>query len=163
MDRAVVYPEEKTSESEFELVDRYRFLMNVPFEFIPRPFIESLRDRSFSYEEFLELAPVMNRLENYWNIILMDHKEQMVKLIAWGCYDPLEKLMMIMRISAHPGVMKSGMIRHQFGLKLFNTIKAFGNSLGMKRLIWISEQADAWVRKLDGEAFIANAKVIEAY
>ena len=160
----MVYTEEAISGVSNELGYRYRIELNVPFELIPRAFIDALPEKEFTYEEFLAKASLMNELDMYWNMCVLDLERELAVLVVWGTIDPLEKIMHITRLAAHPDLMRErGMMRHDVGIKLLEAIKLFGQYLGMEHIIWISRQYKAWLRKLEGEVYLSDARVMEFY
>ena len=154
MDRAVVYSEEEKQDSKIEL------MFNIPFELVERPYIEQMKDRTYSYEDYLQQSKAMNNLPNIWNIAAIERESGILMMFVWGYVDMLEKIMHITRVTAHP---------RTFGMRninawMFDIIKEFGQRLGMERIIFITQHYRAWLKKLNGEAYLnKDARIMEFY
>lgn len=154
MDRALVHSEKEKQDLDIELV------FNIPFAVVAKPYIEQLRSRDFDYDEYLKYASTMDKLPNVWNIAAVDKSDGKLLMFIWGNFDMLEKIMQVVRITAHPST---------FGIRnlnawMFDVVKRFGQQMGMYRIIFITDKYRAWLKKLDGEVYInENARILEFY
>ena len=141
MDRTLVC----TQNEEYQLDQQLSALFNIPFEAIPRGFIEQLKPRSFTYEEFLQRAPVMNSLNRvYWNIVIIDQNDAILA-VMWGTMNLLESCLIITRLSVHPSVQQaSGRFMHYY----YQLVKDFAKSQGLSFIYFFTSKSGSFLRKL---------------
>lgn len=154
MDRAMVHP----ATAERCDTDELRYVYNLPFELVPEGFVQQLHPRTFSYEEYLEMCPVMNSLRTYWNLVWIDSEGRGVA-VMWGTYDLLEKTMHIVRVSVHPQLFTyKGKFLHQ----LYTTVLKVADENHMQRIYFISDKWRGLTKKLMSKTFkVLDAKVVE--
>lgn len=155
MDRTLVC----TQNEEYQLDQQLSAMVNVPFEAIPRGFIEQLKPRPFTYEEFLAIAPVMNSLtRTYWNILIIDQNDAILA-VMWGTIDLLEKTLHIVRISLHPSVQQaSGKFMHYY----YKLVKDFAAAQRLDKIIFVTNRWKLFTKKLlPGTLVVTEAKVME--
>lgn len=134
-----------------------KWLYNIPFETIPQVFIEQLEERFYTYEEYLKQCPLLNELPDYWNLALMDNKDR-VAVFVWGNFDPLEKSMQVVRITMLPEMFK---VNGNFLQEVAERVKKFAQEMGFKRVYWITDRWEVFLRKLPNTAKLVEARVLE--
>lgn len=149
MDRALVYSQGEIEELNNEL----RWVHNIPFSSVPRELVEQLKERPYSYEEYLERC---NSLSNYWNFALVKGSDVLV--FCWGFFDPLERLMHVVRLSIRPQLFR---IDGKFLHFINNKLKEVGKSMGARKIYWITDKWKVFLRKLPNELTTANARIVE--
>lgn len=156
MNKQLLHSEEEVKKLDLSLGVWY---YNIPFEAVPKGFIEQLSEHPYTHEEYLEQCPLLNELPNYWNLALMDDESQIIAFV-WGNFDPLEKSMQVIRITILPRMFR---IDGDFLYKVVKIIKQFAQEMKLERVYWITNKWKALLRKLPGVVFVSNTAVMEVY
>lgn len=129
---------------------------NVPFEKVSRELIEQLSERSYTYEEYLHVCPLMNQLDNYWNLALMDGDE--IVAFFWGILDPLERNIHMVR-----GTINQRYFSYKGKVvdKAISLIKEWANQLNFKRVYFITTRWKVFEKKFGDKVEVLNTKVVE--
>jgi hypothetical protein len=123
------------------------WLDNIDFKLVPEPFINQLRERSFSYEEYQLWADILNRESLIWNSALVD-KEGYLKCFMYGNRNPLERKLWILRISVDPKLFTfKGVILSSVLDKLYS----FQKKYKVERIYWETKEWKAYLRKIPND------------
>jgi hypothetical protein len=148
-----------TQDESTEALEQLEWRLNVPFESIPRELVEQLAERPYSYDEYLSKCEMLDKLPSFWNLVLVYHDE--FALVAWGHVEPLEGYLYVSRISIP---------RELFTFSNSELLEAFvdmtkeiARELGLRRVVFVSDRWQAWLRKLPGVIRVTDARVMEVY
>jgi len=130
---------------------------NLPFTMVPRGFIEQIFGHPFTYEEYLEMCPSLNRLPNIWNLALLTHKLQVIAF-QYGHWDPLANLMEVVRFTIHPKMFR---VDGNFIRDCMIAGKLLAKQLEVKKLYWITCKWRSIERKLPNEVRVMDTRVME--
>ena len=155
MDRTLVHTASAVKVYSYILDSLGKWVCNIPFEAVPKPFIDQLRECPFTYEEFKTRCSKMD----YWNLALLNNKDDIL-VIVWGGYDSLEKLMNVLRISARPDLFR---FNGDLLDRVIDLLKKMAFSLGAEKIYWVTSQWEAYLRKLPGVVKLSNARIVEVY
>ena len=142
-----------------ELNNGLRCVKDIPFELVPKELIEQIRPYADppSYEQWLLWCPYFNKMPNYWNLALIDEKNQIVGF-QYGTWDPCGAEMHNIRGTILPGMSKaSGKVLKRF----MEDARVLARELGMRRIYWITSRWKAFLRKLPDDIQLMEAKVLE--
>ncbi len=78
-----------------------RWVENIPFGSVPKGFIMQLSDCDYTYDDYLKRCQIMDKSPFYWNLAVLNEEGQ-IKVFMWGTYEPLEKLLHVLRVTANP-------------------------------------------------------------
>jgi hypothetical protein len=135
------------------------WIANVPFDQIPEGFIRQMKPRSFTYEEFIEIAPLLDSLPTYWNLVFVNELMK-IQLVLWGSLKPLEKMIEVERISIHPILFKVG---GEVMLQILDKLRGFAKAMDYKRVYWTTKKWRAFLRKLPGDVYTNDTMAVEVY
>ena len=117
---------------------------NYPWREIPREFIEGIKYRLFSYDDFLKAIPDMEA-SLFWNLVCLFNKQ--VFFIMWGRVDPLERELYISRMCVHPEIREAG-ITYKVA---WGALREICDKLDCNVVRWASHQAEAYLRIMKDE------------
>jgi len=136
-----------------------KWFKHVPFEVVPKGFIEQIFGHPFTYEEYLGHCPEYNALSNIWNIGLIDKNRQVIAF-QYGHWDPLARHMELTRLTIQPKMFR---IDGKFLLDCLLAGKELARLLDADKVYWITCHWKSLLRKLDGYVKLADAQVMEVY
>jgi hypothetical protein len=132
------------------------YVRNAPFECVPEGFILALKDKDYTYKDYLQACKLYNTLSCYWNIL--GYKDSKLMVVSWGTWDPLERHFRVLRSSSYPTSWKVG---GEIMRNLLYQIRLYASELQAARCYWESNQWRVWLRKLEGIVRLVDTRVIE--
>ena len=152
MDRTLVHTSGKVK----GYSDKLRWFHNIPFRQVPKNLIEQFY--AYTYEEYLEFCPMLSRM--YWNIAGygLDSKSPGMKVFLWGSFDPLERLVHVIRITIHPELFR---VDGSFLEVILEELERYALELKVVRIYWITDSWRSFLRKLPNKVQLSEGKVIE--
>jgi hypothetical protein len=113
------------------------YVRNAPFECVPEGFILALKDKDYTYKDYLQACKLYNTLSCYWNIL--GYKDSKLMVVSWGTWDPLERHFRVLRSSSYPTSWKVG---GEIMRNLLYQIRLYASEL---QAAWI------WLRGVSGD------------
>lgn len=146
----MVYTESQVS----GIANQLEWKFNIPFREIPQHFVEQFT--SFTYEQFLLYGSLFDVSPFYWNIAAYLREEPVI--FCWGLCDPLERAMLINRVCKHRALynFKGSLLK-----ELTKQVRLVAGVMGAQRVIFLTTRSKAFEKKLDGEFFTSNTRVME--
>lgn len=159
MDRTLVHPPPEVEDLNYVLDPLGKWFFNIPFSAVPEGFVKQLTNCPYTYPQYKKLCPTLDELQTYWNLALIDSEDNML-VFLWGTYEPLEKIMQVLRCSIHPSQFK---FKGELLLRVVDLLKQLALALNLDKVVWITNHWEAFLRKLPGVVKLSDAKVMEVY
>jgi len=96
----------------------------------------------------------------YWNIAGygLTSKSPGMKVFLWGSFDPLERLVHVIRITIHPELFR---VDGSFLEVILEELERYALELKVVRIYWITDSWRSFLRKLPNKVQLSEGKVIE--
>jgi hypothetical protein len=133
-----------------------RWVEDISFSLVPETMIEMLKDKTFSYDEFLDKCEMLNQFPTFKNLALM-YGEFMI-LFTYGVWNFLENEFEIKRVIVRKEFFtyKGELLKE--GLSI---MKDICKGLQVKTIYWTTPKPKAFLRKMPGVVRESNRYIME--